>query len=75
MDDLTSSRLHAAAKIIEYDGFDGYKTVRNRYGENIANALIVSWLRRQLNPVPNQYPCPEDLEEKVNQKLKEKGLL
>ena len=75
MDNLTASRLNAAAKIIEYDGFDGFLAVRRHYGENIANALIVAWLRNQLNDKPDQYPCPEDLEEKVKAKLKEKGLL
>jgi hypothetical protein len=64
--------LHAAAKIIEYDGLQGYWTVRSHYGENIANALAVSWLRSQLNPVPEQYPCPED---EVNEVLRKKGLL
>jgi len=75
MDDLTASRLNAAAKIIEYDGFEGYWTVRSKYGENIANALIIAWLRTKLNDKPDQYPCPDDLEEKVMVRLREKGLL
>jgi len=68
IDQGAATRLHTAAKIIEADGVHGYTTCRERYGEEIANALIIAFLRRNLNP-KDEWPEPETLIEEVNKVL------
>lgn len=40
-------RAHAAARMIELDGIEGYHTCCDRFGEDVANALVVAFLRQQ----------------------------
>jgi hypothetical protein len=42
---------------------------------DVAGALLVAKLRHQLNDKPDQWPPPEDLADKVNQRLRELGFL
>lgn len=65
------SRYHAAARMIEDDLDQAYRTCRERYGADVAGALLVAKLRQQLNDNPDQWPPPEDLVDKVNQRLEE----
>lgn len=65
---------HAAAKIIETDGADGYWTCRQRFGQEVADILLVAFLRRAFNPL-GHYPEPDDLEKQVNEFLAAKGLI
>lgn len=67
-------RLHDAAKMIEYDGVEAYYTCVERYGEDIANALIIAFLRRAEGG-GEDYPEREGLREKVNVGLKARGLV
>ena len=43
-------RFHAAAKIIELDGVEGVRTCAERFGKDVAGALLVAFIRRNLNP-------------------------
>jgi len=43
-------RAHAAAKMIEVDGIEGYHSCCQRFGEDVANALVVMFLRRSYTP-------------------------
>lgn len=68
------SKYHAAAKLIETDGVNGYRACAARYGTEIANTLIVAFLRRCENP-NQQWPEPGDTEEKVNAILKKERII
>jgi hypothetical protein len=74
MTEETLERWDAAAKIIEYDGVGGYWTCRQRYGEDIANVLIVAHLRQTLNP-EGQYPAGEHVFAEMEKILKQEGLM
>lgn len=67
-------RYHHAAKIIETDGVHGYHTACGRYGEEVANFLLVAFLRRNHNP-EGRWPAPEDTQEKVMKDLESHGLV
>lgn len=72
-DDLV--RFHAAARMVEDDLDEAYFSCRRAYGADVAGALLVAALRRALNVNPDQWPPPEDLRERVNDRLREIGLL
>lgn len=70
-------RFHDAAKMIEYDGAQAYRTCCERFGKDVANALLIAYFRRNVmtgSPL-NVFPEPEDLREKVNKMLEEEGVL
>lgn len=67
-------RWHSAARMIEDDLDEAFRTVSAKYGTEVAGLLLVAALRRQLNDNPNQWPPPENLIPKVNAFLVEKGL-
>lgn len=68
------ARFHAAAKLIEYDAAEGVQTCTERYGRDIAGALLVAFLRRSFGSF-DSFPAPDDIIEKVNSFLREKGLV
>jgi len=68
-------KYHAAARMIEDDLNEAYHTCRLRYGADVAGVLLVAKLREKLNHSPDQWPPPEDLSERVNNTLREMGLL
>lgn len=61
-------RYHDAAKMIETDGIYAYNTVSKKYGEEIANFLVVAFLRRNHNP-SDQWPAPENTIKQVREDL------
>ena len=65
---MTLDDMHAAAKIIETDGFEGYQTCTRKYGPQVAQLLLVAWLRSTYNP-ERRWPEPEDLKDRVNRAL------
>ncbi len=67
-------RYHAAAKIIEYDGAEGYHTCVERHGVEVANFLLIAFLRHVAGS-KNTFPTPEDIPEKVSKMLIEYNLL
>lgn len=69
-----ADRFHAATKIIEADGCEGYFSCRERFGADVAGAVLVMFLRLRLNP-DEQWPAPEDLPEKVNEVMRKSGRL
>lgn len=69
------ARFHKAARMIEDDLDEAYKTCRLQFGADVAGVLLVAALRDKLNDKKNQWPPPEDLFDKVNQFLADKGLL
>lgn len=66
--------FHAAAKLIETDGVNGYRTCCERFGKKTANQLIIAYLRLTFNP-EKQWPAPENLEEQVNNTLITEGIM
>ena len=72
-DDL--DRYHTAARMIEDDMDEAYFSCRRRFGADAAGLLLVALLRQKMNDKPDQWPPPDDLREKVNKVLKDKGLL
>jgi hypothetical protein len=66
-------RAHQAARIIETDGIEGYRTCTERFGADVANALLVLFLRISHNP-EGRYPSPDNLREKVNAVLTKAGI-
>lgn len=74
IDSIDLARFHSAARIIENDLHEAYFACKSRYGSDVAGVLLVAALRRNLNN-QNQWPPPEDLEEKVNQFLLVHGLI
>lgn len=68
-------RYHRAASLIEADLHEAYFTCRQRYGADVAGTLLVFALRQKMNDKPEQWPAPEDLQDKVNNFLRENGLL
>ena len=69
------ARFQRAAKIIEDDLDEGYYSCRDQFGPEIAGALLVAELRRIFNDKPLQWPPPDELVEKVNNFLIEKGIM
>lgn len=69
------AKYHAAARMIWDDLDEAFYTCRKRFGEEVACSMLVYALRQQLNDNPTQWPPPESLTEKVNEFLREKGLL
>lgn len=70
-----AARFHAAARMIEDDLDQAYFTCRQKYGPEVAGLLLVALLRQQLNHDKDRWPPPEDLVDKVNSFLVEKGLM
>ena len=58
-------RFHAAAKIIEDDGCQGYYACRNRFGADIVGVALVVWLRRNIGS-HDEWPVSKELAEEVN---------
>lgn len=75
IDQRDFEQFNHAAKMIEADGTQAYWSCRDKYGEKVANALIIAWLRSRFNDKPDQYPPPEDLPKKVAKALIEAGLM
>ena len=72
---LDLARFHRASRLVEDDLEEAYAICRQKYGPDVAGVLIVAILRQQLNDKKNQWPPPDDLEEKVNKFLMENGLV
>lgn len=66
-----AERFHAACKMIELDGCEGYFACRERFGSDVAGAVLVMWLRTRLYK-ENEY---DKTKAKVNQVLEEAGRL
>lgn len=74
MDQEQAVRLHEAAKLIEFDGVEAYQGVCSLYGETVANALIIDFLRRSLGSM-RTFPPPENIVDDVNKILIREGIL
>lgn len=70
-----AARYHHAARMLDDDHEGAYFTTRQKYGPDVAAAVLIAILRAKLNKNPGQWPPPEDLEEKVNNYLRDKGLM
>lgn len=67
------NKYHAASKMIEADGVEAYYTACERFGKELATAMLIMYLRDQFNP-KQLWPAPEGIEEKINELLREKGI-
>lgn len=75
---MTKKRLtqfHEAAKMIEADGIEAYYSVCERFGEDIAGALLIAHLRRAWGSMKGGWPPSPELVEEVNRVLREDGIL
>jgi hypothetical protein len=50
LDQSDFNRLNLAAKSIELDCCEAFHTVSERYGKDVAGALVILYLRLQANP-------------------------
>jgi predicted NAD-dependent protein-ADP-ribosyltransferase YbiA (DUF1768 family) len=64
---------HRAAKLIEIDGTEGFYTASNLVGKDIATALIIAHVRKNMSDL-NTYPCNISIE-KVNKILAIEGII
>ena len=71
---LSLADIQTAAKMIEIDGNEAYYSVRERYGEDMANILLVTHLRRFYGSLDR---CPPDsaIDTKVNEMMMMRELL
>jgi hypothetical protein len=67
-------RFHQAAKIIEIDAEQGYLTCRDRFGYEIATALLVAFYRREFGSMDG-YPPRDEVIDKTNELLKEHKMI
>lgn len=74
MDNNDFQRFNRAAKSIEADACEAYHTVKNRFGADVAGALVVLYLRLKFNP-EEQWPAPDGVEGQVEEVLKNQGIL
>jgi hypothetical protein len=70
MKESDATRFHAAAKIIELDGTEGYFTCCKKFGDEIVGAVLVTWLRAK--HATSEWPT-EELVDKVNEILYSSG--
>jgi ssDNA-binding Zn-finger/Zn-ribbon topoisomerase 1 len=68
------AKFHAAAKMIEADACQGIRTCTNKYGEDIAGALLIGYLRAQLGSL-ERWPADPEIDKKVNDILKQEGVI
>lgn len=67
-------RFHQAAKMIETDGVEAYHLVSQKFGSDIAAALLIAFIRHN-NGSMDTYPPREDVVQKTNQVLGTFGLI
>lgn len=60
--------------MIEYDAAQAYHTCSEVFGTEIANFLIVAFMRRACGSEV-EYPEPEGLRELVNEMLEKEGIV
>jgi len=68
------ARFNKAAKLIEYDADQGYRTCCQRYGKEVAGALLVAFFRRCFGSM-EAFPTPDHVEPQVENHLREIGLM
>jgi len=68
------SRFNRAAKLIEYDAEQAFRTCSHRYGTEIAGVLLVAFFRREFGSMES-FPTPDDVEPKVEAHLRSLGIL
>lgn len=70
------TRFFHAARVIEDDMEEGYYFCRDKYGPEVAGALLIAALRVKFNDNPNQWPPKEaELDAKVREFLTDENLL
>lgn len=68
------ARYHEACQMIEYDGIEGYQTCCKRFGTDIANFILIFFLRAQ-NGTLEHFPTPDKIVPLVNGILERAKLL
>ena len=68
------SNYHDAAKMIETDGIEAYHTVSERFGNDIASALLIAHIRRNLGSM-DTFPAKEEVVSQTNEILNKHGLV
>jgi hypothetical protein len=67
-------RLNRAAKSIEADACQTYYSTVDRYGRDVAGALLIMFMRRSLN-TDDQWPASDEIDEKIIEVLKNNKIL
>jgi hypothetical protein len=67
-------RAHTAAKLIEEDAHQAFRTCCERFGRDVAVALLVAFFRRVKGSM-DSYPSPENVVPAVNTLLEELNLV
>lgn len=68
------TRFHQAAKMIETDGVEAYHSVSQRFGSDVATALLIAFIRRNHGST-DAYPPRENIVQKTNKVLGAFGLI
>jgi hypothetical protein len=68
------AKFHAACKIIEVDGVEGYFTCRDRFGADVAGTALVMYLRTCVR-IEDRIEDQDELVNAVNDILEEAGRL
>ena len=55
---LSLEQMQEAAKLIEIDGSEAYETVCRRFGEQVAQLLLVAHIRRNYGSMDSYPPNP-----------------
>lgn len=74
MKTLTVDEMQDAAKMIEVDADEAFRTVTERYGEDVAMLLLIAHLRRSYGAM-DRYPPDPAINRKVEDFLRYKGVL
>jgi len=67
-------QLHEAAKFIEIDRVEAIRTTTAIVGEDVAMALLVAHIRRNLGST-DTFPCRDGIIEEVNSVLAGAGII
>ncbi len=70
---LSLADCQDAARMIEIDDFDAYRSVAKKYGVDVANVLIVAHFRRAFGSVETYQPDP-DINEKIRAALEQHSI-
>lgn len=70
---LSIEEMQAAAKLIEVDGNEAFKTVSARFGEDAAKLLLIAHLRRSRGSM-DVYPPPPSIDRRVEEDLQRLGI-
>ena len=71
---LIIDQIQTAARMIEHDGVECFHVVKERFGEDVALALVIACLRREFGG-GKSYPSDPSIDAKVVEFLKKEHII